>query len=114
MSTRTFSHGMSDAQVERLAMMAEEGSEIVSPVTKSMRHGLFSYHPDDPSKQPNAEYLRQEIIDVLAMAQVLLNHGDIKPITIEEINQRMQRKLRYTHHQKDTGRWSFPNSTPTD
>lgn len=107
MSTRTLSHAMGEAKIERLVMAAEEGAEIVTAVTKMQRHGEFSFHPNDDSRTPNVEHLRQEIIDNLAMAQVLLNHGDIKPITIAEINQRMADKLRYTHHQKEPQRWSI-------
>ena len=106
MSTRTVSHGMSEAQTERLVMAAEEGAETATAVTKILRHGLYSFHPADETKRPNVEHLRQEIIDNLAMAQVLLNHGDIKPITMDEINQRMRDKLRYTHHQKEPNRWT--------
>lgn len=100
-------NGLSDAQAERLIMASEEGAEVTTAVSKILRHGAYSYHPADQTRTPNVEHLRQEIIDNLAMAQVLLNHGDIKAISIDEINQRMQDKLRYTHEQKDVGHWNI-------
>ena len=107
MEDRQMPHRLLNAKMERLMMTSEECAEVIAITSKIFRHGTESHHPDDKDKTSNVALLRDECIDVLAMIQVLLNHGDIAAITTEEINQRMKDKLRYTHHQEENARWSI-------
>lgn len=59
----TFSNGLTPAQVERLSLLAEECVEVVQAVTKILRHGYASRHPDDPLGN-NRIYLETELGDL--------------------------------------------------
>lgn len=85
------------AQAERLAMLAEECAEVVQAVTKILRHGYESYHPDDPKRVSNREALGREVVDVLAVAEMLSGNRDIV-ITVGDVEMSKARKLRWMHH----------------
>ena len=42
-------NGLTPAEAERLAMLAEECGEVIQMVGKILRHGYDSYHPADPN-----------------------------------------------------------------
>lgn len=46
-----FSNNLSDAELERLAYLAEECGEVQQIIGKIIRHGYESYSPNDPEKQ---------------------------------------------------------------
>lgn len=98
------SNGLDPAKLERLIMASEEGAEIVSVTTKIIRRGIHD------SRYLNIELLRKEIIDVLAMIHVLVNHGDINSITSEEIEQAMKDKLGCATHQTEPEKWTIRNN----
>lgn len=89
---------LTPAQVERLAILAEECGEVVQMVGKSLRHGLDSYHPEDPERTPNSTLLRRELVDVIAAKTMLEVAGDVKLQSAREIADALRRKQRYTHH----------------
>ena len=86
-------NGLTPAEAERLAMMAEECCEVVQACMKIFRHGYESHHPNDPLTS-NRVILTEEFADVEAVA-VLMN-DDFAPIDPFD---RVKRKLQYTHHQ---------------
>lgn len=43
---KDFSTGLSDAERERLALLAEECGEVIQVIGKILRHGFESRHPD--------------------------------------------------------------------
>lgn len=91
---------MTPAQLERLAMLAEEASELSAICMKAIRHGLDSQHPETRERNDDAIY--RELMDVLVMAQLMMNAGDIPPIpSVEDyFNPKLiERKLKYTRHQ---------------
>lgn len=57
---------MTEAELERLAMLSEECGEIVQIIGKIIRHGYFSYHPDEPTVS-NKTLLENEINDLLCI-----------------------------------------------
>lgn len=93
-------NGLTPAEDERLAMLAEECAEVIKIVSKIQRHGYESWHPDDPLRTTNREMLRREITDIAAVTSAMSNCGDIKTFTISETVDAWNRKLRYAHHQK--------------
>lgn len=94
---------LTPAQAERLEMLAEEDAEIVQACTKILRHGYDSQHPDDPG-ETNKEQLEEEIMDVHAVLGMMRYAGDIEtPDVVAHTAGRIQRKFRYTHHQKEIG-----------
>jgi hypothetical protein len=93
------------AQMERLAMVSEECAEVIQIKEKIMRHGLNSYNPFDPNKVTNHVLFRNEILDLVAMIQILQEHKDIDLIQQWELNQIKRNKYKYTHHQGSLKEW---------
>ena len=89
---------LTDAEAERLAMLAEECAEVIQVVGKILRHGYDSYHPDDSSKTSNRQLLQKELDDVASIHRQLADDG-IDMGTQVRMKRIWDRKLRYTHHQ---------------
>lgn len=100
-------NGLTQAQEERLTMLAEEASEVVQACTKILRHGFDSFDPTlDGSNPPsNREHLEKELLDLIAVASAM---GVRKDITFRDADGPYSqaasdvwvKKLQYTHHQK--------------
>lgn len=91
-------NGLTPAEAERLAMLAEEAAEVIQIVGKILRHGYASYHPDNPSLT-NRVLLMNELADFNAVQLLMENSGDVFRIG-DEIDRILGRKLTYTHHQE--------------
>lgn len=93
-------HGLSPAQLERLAMLAEEAGEIVQAVMKIMRHGYDQHHPDRPAADNRAELVR-ELGDLRTVRRMMIRAGDISGPAIDlSAEQKKARLMKYTHHQQ--------------
>ncbi|HRP25402.1 hypothetical protein [Thauera sp.] len=91
---------LTDAEAERLAMLAEEAAEVVQIVGKILRHGYDSYHPLQPDVL-NRELLDDELRDLLTVAKRMVGEGDVEGnFLLADHNAAWKRKLRYTHHQE--------------
>lgn len=95
-------NGLTPAEHERLAMLAEEAAEVVQIVGKILRHGYESKHPDNMNGPTNRQMLENEIADFYAIAGVM---EDVKDVTVEgeAVRQAIKKKRRYTHHQEGEG-----------
>lgn len=95
-------NGLTPAEHERLAMLAEEAAEVVQIVGKILRHGYESKHPDNMNGPTNRQMLENEIADFYAIAGVM---EDLKDVTVEgeAVRQAIKKKRRYTHHQEGEG-----------
>lgn len=91
-------HGLTPAEAERLAMLAEEAGEIVQMVGKILRHGYASHHPDRPSTN-NRALLRGEIDDFLAVMSAMEKDCDISVTDFGRVDLAWDRKVRFSHHQ---------------
>lgn len=96
-------NGLTPAQAERLALLAEEAAEVIQMVGKCLRHGLDSWHPGDPERTPNSVLLRRELVDLMAAKTMMEVSGDIKIQPPGEIVDALDRKRRYLHHQGGEG-----------
>ena len=92
-------NGLTEAQEERLAMLAEEASEIVKACTKILRHGYQSTNPYKPREGTNEDMLNTEINQMLAIRCRMYELGDLKS-QIPNFTQIWRDKLPYTHHQR--------------
>ena len=95
-------NGLTPAEAERLAMLAEECAEVIQAAGKILRNGYGSCHPDHP-RVTNRALLGREVTDLLAV--LYLMEGDFDTLPFEdsaEADNAALRKLRFTHHQ--TGR----------
>ena len=81
---------MSPAEVEALALLAEECGEVVQAIGKSLRHGLDSYHPAEPDAGDNAHRLARELGDVQAAIAIVQRLGIVD---WRDVNAAMQDKL---------------------
>ena len=103
-----FSNRLTDAEAERLAILAEECGEVIQIVGKILRHGYDSYNPTvEPMKQiPNRRLLEKELSDLLWIISKMDEAVDINfpiPQTNAILNARIRRKQAsaspYLHHQ---------------
>ena len=99
MPEQRFSTGLSDAQTERLALLAEECAEIGQAVGKTLRHGYGSRNPTVDNGPTNREDLEREIGDLLWAIDLMAHTGDISMLRARSKQGRHERKCRYLHHQ---------------
>lgn len=91
---------ITEAERERLEMLAEEASEVIKAVTKILRHGYYSRNPNRPDEGDNRKQLEREITDFRAIADRMEQHGEISLYGIaHQLNDVWLRKLPFTHHQ---------------
>ncbi len=94
---------MTEAERERLAMLAEECGEVIQMVGKILRHGYDSYHPNDSQKISNRELLIRELQDIEGVIYGMCINDDIDPPTCTaECETTWQKKLKWTYHQRET------------
>ena len=89
---------LTEAQRERLEMLAEEAGEVVQACTKILRHGYNSYNPvtNGPS---NRFQLMKELLDVFTICERMIDYGDIVQINFNSSPWIWDKKLKYTYHQ---------------
>ena len=63
---------ISNKEQEIMSILQEESAEIVQAVSKIFRFGYESKHPD--KDQNNREHLAEEIGDMLAMVQLVIEN----------------------------------------
>lgn len=91
---------LTPAEAERLAMLAEECSEVIGIIGKILRHGYDSHHPDTPAIT-NRDMLNDELADVNAVVKAM-KRAELKDYSCEDtFSGRWKKKLRYAHHQDD-------------
>lgn len=90
---------LSASEAEALALIAEEAAEIVLAVTKTLRHGLGSTHPDDPDGEDNRQMIEREIGDLRAVVDIALSKKMFSATKIEAARKAKLRRVRqYLHH----------------
>ena len=92
-------NGLTPAQAERLAMLAEECGEVIQIVGKILRHGYDSRHPSDHTIT-NRGLLGRELTDLYAVASVLCR-DDVPEGSYHDQDRAWAKKLRYAHHQEE-------------
>ena len=92
-------NGLTPAQAERLAMLAEEAAEVIQIVGKILRHGLDSYPPGKPYLV-NTLLLEKELCDFDAVRRLMTHEGDINPFGEDGIQVSLRKKMQYAHHQR--------------
>lgn len=95
MNTRT--NNLSEAELERLAMLAEECAEVIQCVNKIIRHGYEEYHPI--TKVVNRDDIQSEVTDLRACLENMYIEGDIEEASMIDVHDRLEQKRRYMWHQ---------------
>lgn len=89
-------------EIELLGATLEECGEVVQECGKTLRHGLESYRPTDPNRATNREKLISELADVVAMVELLEEHGILDLWNFEELKaKKKDRFYQYAHHIND-------------
>lgn len=92
--------GLSPAEVERLALLAEEMGEAIQVVGKVLRHGYESHNPNDPERKTNRKLLMHELGDVRHSVDRMCDADDVsKQIIGVRAHLKGQRVKQYLHHQ---------------
>lgn len=90
---------MTNAELERLALLVEECAEVQQIAMKIMRHGYDSFHPEDPDMTPNRQLLEKELGDLRFAHQLMFQNNDV---SFGEMNKHADRKRekiqKYLHH----------------
>lgn len=95
-----FNNGLSPAEAERLAILAEECAEVIQVVGKILRHGYASFHPANPD-MTNRDLLTQEMGHVFAAQDMMVLAGDVEETDIDHSLHEKQRKIKpFLHHQR--------------
>lgn len=77
-----------------LNLLQEECNEVGAMASKILRFGLMSYNPYDPEQKRNYQLLEQELGDVLALIDILIeNDIGITPEGLQEAKLRKLAKL---------------------
>lgn len=98
-----FSNNLTPAEIERLAVLAEELGESIQVIGKILRHGYASVRPEDPKQRDNREQLHIELGDVLAAIQLMRNEGDISHSRLMSMKKaKLKRIDKFLHHNKAT------------
>jgi hypothetical protein len=93
-------NGLTPAQAERLAMLAEECGEVIQIIGKILRHGYDSYHPDRPHIT-NRELLQRELTDLAAVENQIHAQDRVFLPSSLDVDAAWAKKLRYAHHQEE-------------
>jgi len=94
------SNNLSEAQEERLYLLAEEMGEAIQSIGKILRHGYSSRHPE--GGVDNKENLEIELGDVLFSMDLLHMRKDIdKSEVVRWANIKSKNVKPYLHHQGD-------------
>lgn len=93
-------NGLSPAEAERLALLAEELGEAVQSVGKVLRHGYESHHPYGYKPGTNRGQLEMELGDVKAAVDMMCAAEDLSGVSMTLHSEgKRERVKQYLHHQ---------------
>jgi hypothetical protein len=97
-----FSNELTDAEIERLAILSEELGEAQQCIGKILRHGYESFNPTVKNGRSNRYELERECGDIYE-AILMLCHA--KDISDAQVNRQQAEKhesiKRWLHHQSN-------------
>jgi len=77
---------------EALNLLQEECAEVIVEISKCRRFGLDTVHSH--TKLSHTEMLQQEVGDVLALVDILVEEGIIDTLQLQAAKERKQKKLK--------------------
>jgi hypothetical protein len=92
---------LTPAQLERLAILAEECAEVIQIIMKIQRHGYASHHPNDAELEwSNRDLLAKEIGHVRTAINMLADARDISDDMILKCTNEKEKNIKpYLYHQ---------------
>lgn len=89
---------LTPAQIERLAILAEECGETVQAAMKVIRRGYDRKHPRKPGPT-NRGHLEEEVGNVLNAIEMLVEAGDLRPKRIKaSLESKRERVKKFLYH----------------
>lgn len=83
---------MNDRQIQEImSILSEECAEVIQAVSKINRFGIDNFKPGKP--KTNREHLEDELGDVLAMIDLLIENSVVSNIKLNEAKQAKKIKL---------------------
>lgn len=73
---------MNSQEREVMNILSEECAEVVQAISKCHRFGIDNYKPGKP--KTNREHLEEEIGDLLAMVDILLEMGVVNSANLDQ------------------------------
>lgn len=105
--TKKFSNGLSDAELERLAILSEEMSEANKLICKIIRHGYESFNPNGTGEK-NIILLEIELGDVVQAMRMMFRNKDLSEIAVEtHALNREKTIIPYLHFQEEERMFTF-------
>jgi len=99
---------LDDRVREALLILQEECAEVTQAVSKCFRFGLDNFKPGNPTTTTNAEHLENEIGDVLAMIDILVEQGVVLQENLVAATTAKKQKLKqWSNIYKDTNERSI-------
>ena len=96
-----FSNKLSNAETERLAVLAEECAEVIQVVGKILRHGYESVHPRRPEQGTNRQHLEEELSNVGVAIDMMINAKDLDEMSMQDRFDEKKKTIgKYLHHQE--------------
>lgn len=93
-----FETNLSEADIERLAILIEEAAEVQQLACKILRHGWGSYNPFDENKTSNRRLLEKELGDLWFAVELMIGYSDLNRHSIEMFkNQKTEKIKPYLH-----------------
>ncbi len=90
---------MTEAELERLAILMEECAEVQQIIGKIMRHGYESFHPEDENRITNRTLLECELGDIEYICKLMINKRDVSRSSIQKFaTQKEENIQQYLHH----------------
>ena len=83
---------MNNKEKEVMDILQEECAEVIQAVSKVSRFGIDNYKPGKPLT--NREHLEEELGDVLAMVDIMLEQGIVNISKLEEAKRAKIEKLK--------------------
>jgi NTP pyrophosphatase (non-canonical NTP hydrolase) len=92
---------MTNAELERLAILSEELGEVQQVIGKILRHGYENYHPNDKSRTSNRQLLEAELGDVGFAVKLLIESDDLSESRIyKAFDEKAEKIEQYLHFNK--------------
>lgn len=96
-----FSNYLTEAEIERLALLSEEMAESQQVIGKILRHGYRSFNPEIPDSPINRASLERELGDVRYAISLMTLNGDVNEYYIKERARDKAATIhKYLHHQQ--------------
>lgn len=91
---------LTSAQMELLALLAEECGECIQVVGKILRFGYTSLEPGTGEVYDNKELLVKELGDIRLAMEFLFESGEISPMSVKKrLDEKRQKIAPYLRHQ---------------